>query len=134
MSTNYVVKGLPDGIIQRNIRDGMALRVVDNCLHTSKADIIIGNQTNYVLATPAVGSRIVIKGVSIIGEGNTGTIKILRENNGVCILPCYMSVRQTSSASSALNIILDIDEKVLVTTVSRGASDESFVGVSYIEV
>lgn len=38
MSTNYVVKGLPDGIIQRNIRDGMALRVVDNCLHTSKLE------------------------------------------------------------------------------------------------
>ena len=130
---DFVYKGIPSDVITRNSDDGYALSTTDGLINKSKSYLFTGDITTYTLITPATGNYIIIKGITIIGDGNTGTIKIFRSSNNQCILPCFMSSKNYATASTALNLVLNINESVYITTVSRGAV-ESFVGVSYKEM
>ena len=130
--SNYVYNGFPSTLIVHNSDMYNCVPAENGLLHKSTSIIFTGDKTSYEFIVPASGNRITIKGITIIGEGVSGVIKLTRSSNGLCILPCYMSSRNTETASGALNIKMGVDEKILITTTDRG-SNETFVGVSYIE-
>lgn len=134
MNRNYNSVGLNNSLVIYDSDFHDALAVQDNVLNRSKSYLFIGNVTDYEFLIPKSGCYIVVKGITIIGDGNTGNVKLFRELNDQCILPAYFSAQVKNSASSALNIILGVNEKLLVTSVGRGDTSESFIGVSYIEI
>ena len=96
--------------------------------------LIVGNVTGQTLVAPSAGHKLTIKGITILGNGNSGDVKLKRSSDDAVILPGYFSAQSRANTSAALNIKLGVDEFVYVDTDSRGASDETFVGVSYIEM
>jgi hypothetical protein len=126
--------GFPRSVISETTEGMNALGVETGFTNNSKPTLIIGNVLNQVLLAPSTGRKIILKGISILGNGNTGTVKVTRESNGEIILPGYFSAQGKPSTSPAFNFRLDTDEKVLVTCVDRQATDETFIGLSYIEV
>ena len=110
--------------------------ITDNGGSNSSLPLLItGNATNRVLVEPSPGNVLIIKGLTIIGSGNQGKVYVERENgNGETniLLPAYFSAQSRAGASSALNVILEVDEKLILNTEDRNG--ETFVGVSYVEV
>lgn len=96
--------------------------------------LIVGNVTGQSLVAPSAGHRLTIKGITLLGSGNQGDVKLKRSSDGTVILPGYFSAQSRANTSAALNIKLGIDEFVYVDTDSRGATDETFIGISYIEM
>jgi len=103
----------------------------------SKANEYTGGLTQRALITPPSGKRLDIKGVTLCSNGSGGTI-YLRRGNGVpsdpeintdVVLLLCVSVRNQSSASSNLNVLLDVDETLDLEI--DGVTKDSFVGVSY---
>lgn len=133
MPTGHVISGLPTIVLKKSFQDGTAVKVETNCINTSVSIEFSGDLTAYDIVVPSAGNRIVVKGMTIIGDGNVGTIKISRSINGATILPCYMGVRATQSASSALHLELLPDEKIQINTTQRG-DNETFVGITYTEI
>ena len=133
MNSNFVKKGMPDDIFMDNYKGEVAVKTEDT-LNQSSPTTIIGNVTSQQLLTPTNGDRIVVKAMIILAEGNTGTVKIERSSDGATILPCYVTVHNHASTSSALNLVLESGESISVTTEGRGATDESFIGISYLEI
>lgn len=130
---NEVMAGFPAGVLVKTV-SGEVLLVVDNGYQNeSKPALIIGNVANQVLVDPKPGAHLHIKGLTILGNGNSGDVKIKR-GDGTILLPAYFSAQNRAGTTSALNINLNTDEVVTVTTTGRGASDETFVGVSYLEL
>ena len=126
--------GIPDSVIGTNSDGQQALRILDNCMFKSVSVIVTGDVTEQEFVTHSNGNRIIVKGITIVGEGNTGEAKIFRSSNDQCILPVYFAVGARSSTSSALNIVLDIGEDLYITTTDRGSGNETFFGISYLEV
>lgn len=112
--------------------DKYAIATENGARNVSKPTTIVGNVTDLVLLAPAPGKHLIIKGITVVGDGNQGTVKIKRETGGVTILPVYFSAQNRAGTSGALNIELGVDERVLVTATDRGTS-ETFIGLSYVE-
>lgn len=135
MGTNGVYNGFPKGAMGQNWLGNQAIKVENNCLHTSTPFLFTGNVTEQVLvAPPTNGDRIIIKAMTVVCEGNTGEVKIYRELDDTLVLPVYVAVQNRGGVSSSLNLVLDPAEKLYVTTTGRGATDETFIGITYLEV
>ena len=122
-------------VSRTNIADRWSLITDNGGSNSSLPLLITGNVTNRVLVEPSPGNMLIIKGLTIIGEGNQGKVYIERENGtSECnvLLPAYFSAQSRAGASSALNIILDMNEKLILNTTDRNG--ETFVGVSYVEM
>lgn len=130
---DFVFKGLPSDLVSRTSDDGYGLITADGVLNKSKSYLFTGDITNYTLITPSVGNFLIIKGITIIGDGVSGAIKLFRSSNNQCILPCFMSSHNSASTSNSLNLRLNVNESLYISTTGRGAL-ESFVGVSYKEM
>ena len=129
----FVWNGVPNGSYVYNSEGEMAVKT-DDMLNRSLPTIITGDVTNQIILTPTSGRRLLIRAISIIAQGNTGTVKVKRSSDGAIILPTYVSAHNHASTSSALNLILGVDESVMVTTDGRGETDETFVGLSYMVI
>ena len=108
----------------------------DNGYANKSEPLIFTGDLTQALVTPAPGQRLDIKGITITGDGNTGTVFIKRQNgpaNKIVILPVWFSAQNRGGASGALNFTLDTDESIIVEATGRG-SNQTFVGVSYIEL
>ena len=99
-----------------------------SCLNTSVGVEVTGNQ-DIDFITPPAGLRVVVKGITIVAEGNSGDISIAT-SGGKVLLPLYVSNFSRAGTSSALNIVLDPEEVVKIVTTGRD-SNRSFVGVTY---
>lgn len=134
MGSSGVFKGLPNGVMSQNWLGSQAIKVENNCLHTSVPLLFTGNVTEQVLVAPTNGDRVVIKAMTVVCEGNTGTVKIYRELDDTLVLPVYVTVQGRGGTSSSLNLVLEPSEKLYVTTTGRGTNDETFIGVTYLEL
>lgn len=107
--------------------------IVDNSYsNTSTPKTVVGNVVQ-TLITGVAGLQIIVKGVTIAGEGDVGISTIERQNGTeLIILPLYQTKNANSHASQALNVVLDDGESVIIRTVGRGVAEETFFGVSYI--
>lgn len=128
-----VMRGFPDDLRRETANGGHFVPVDNGFSNDSKPAEIIGNVTGQVLVAPAAGRKLIIKGITIIGNGNQGEVKVKRAG-GITVLPAYFSAQNRAGTSGSLNLRLNVDEPLTVTTTGRGATDETFVGVSYIEL
>lgn len=102
---------------------------------TGKSIIIVGNAVNATFITPTSGKRLVVKGMFINGNGNSGTATIEGAVSGEIFIKSYFANNTSGIApSDTVNLVLGVDESVLLRTVARGATDETFFGVSVIEI
>lgn len=130
----FVHKGFPSSLEIIDARGYNAVAIAEGVLNRSIMKLFTGNLTDFEFLSPKTGNFLVIKGITITGDGNVGKIYLKRSGNGGSIIfPAYFSAQVKGSPSSATNFILDIDEKILISSSDRGTS-ESFVGLSYIEV
>lgn len=83
--------GIPDSVIGTNSDGQQVLRILDNCMFKSVSVIVTGDVTEQEFVTHSNGNRIIVKGITIVGEGNTGEAKIFRSSNDQCILPVYFA-------------------------------------------
>ena len=134
MGTNGVYNGFPKGAMGQNWLGNQAIKVENNCLHTSVPTLIVGNVTEQVLVAPTNGDRIIIKAMTVVCEGNTGEVRIYRELDDTLVLPVYVTVQARGATSSSLNLVLEPAEKLYVTTTDRGETNETFIGITYLEV
>lgn len=128
-----IYKGFPSDIHGHDSRGFPMIASEFGLANKSKSHTFLGNLTGYELLAPASVNFLVLKGLTMLGDGNTGTVKVLRGSNSVCILPLYMSAQVRSSPSSGFNLVLNVNEKVLITSTGRGDTSETFVGISYLE-
>lgn len=122
-----------DEAIESVKNDGSFVVVDTTFSNESKAIEVTGNVTQDLLpAKTGISYR--IKGITILGDGSGGDIRLYGTRGGVItlLLPLYMASSNRGATSSALNIKLDVNTKVYFTTTGRNAN-ASFVGVSYIE-
>lgn len=130
----FVHNGFPSSLEIIDARGYNAVGIAEGVLNRSIMKMFNGNLTDFEFLKPQSGNFIVIKGITITGEGNTGKVYLKRSRNGGSpIFPAYFTAQVKGSPSSATNFILDVDEKILITATDRGTS-ETFVGMSYIEV
>ena len=92
-----------------------------------------GNVSNMLLLRPDSGKRLLIKGMTIGGNGDIGVVKITRSSDDACILPYYFDNKTGGKTSANLNLILKPNERVLVTTKNR-ENFETFIGITYMEI
>ena len=132
MNKSYNSSGFPSKVILHDTRHFDSLSVENGAMHVSKALTYTGSQSGIVFLTPSTGKALCIKGITILGNGNTGIVKLLRSSNNNCIYPAYFTAQVKGSPSSAFNLVLLPNEYVILDLVDRGTS-ETFVGVTYIE-
>lgn len=125
--------GFPNEVIAHNADYKACVSVETDLINDSNSHLFTGDLTNYMLVTPPTEHKLYIKAITIVGDGVTGTVKVFRQTGNKCILPCYMSSKNSQSTSNRINLKLDINEGVYITTTSRGTS-ETFVGITYVDV
>lgn len=126
------IKGVPNDIITDRINGERYIKTEEGCGHISYGHEFIGDLSDFVMITPTPGHKIYIKGITILGDGVSGIVRLKRSSDGKTILPCYFSAHNHASTSSDLNFEILETESILIDTDSRG-SVYSFVGVSYLE-
>ena len=93
--------------------------------------MITGNVTNQILLTPPVGKRLVVQVLLLIGDGTGGDVYLYRSDEPtLTILPLWMSTSNRSSTSSELNMTLNVNETINITTTGRNAN-QTFIGIGY---
>lgn len=128
-----VYNGFPRGVIGSSINNGNYIETIDGLAFVSVPTEFVGNVTAQLLVEPSdPANYIIIKGITVIGEGNTGVVKIHDVANKN-YLATYFSVNPRGGTSNALNIVLPPGESIYVTSITRGGNDETFVGISYLE-
>jgi len=130
-STNFLHKGFPNSLIAHNYKYYDAVPVEDGMLHESKNKLFTGNLTDFEFIVPPTNMALAIKGLTITGDGNTGKVYLKRSSDGSVIFPAYFTAQVKGSPSSALNLVLNDNEKVLITATDRETA-ETFIGISYI--
>lgn len=126
--SEYVLKGYPEECVGDSTTGAYNKLATDRTKSLSRE--FVGDLSE-VFITPAVGNRLIIKGVTLHGNGNAGSVKLI---SGVrIILPLYFSNSSRVGTSGALNIELAVNETASILATGRGANT-TFVGVSYIEV
>lgn len=128
----FTVNGFPSDIIMHDKNFNSAIASENGALNISKVLTFNGDKTHELFLEPSSGNRLILKGISILGDGNSGNVSFVRGKDTTNIFKSYFSSQVKGAPSSAFNFILDIDEKVYLTTSSRGTS-ETFCGISYIE-
>ena len=123
-----VIQGYPSNLIG-NTPKGSFNRSASDATESESKEFT--GDLKEVFITPQSGNRLIIKGVTIIGDGNSGTIKLVSGDR--IILPLYLSNFSRSGTSGALNIELETDQSISILAEGRGTSI-SFAGVSYLEV
>ena len=69
-----------------------------------------------------------------IAQSDVFDILIKRSSDDSTVLPIYGIKTQSMTTSGSLNLKLDIDEYLYIDTDGAGASDETFIGLSYIQL
>jgi hypothetical protein len=113
---------------------GSAVPVDGTFNNISKAIEVTGDGTHTLIPAKA-NTQYWVKGITILGNGNSGEIRLLgtRESVSTLLLPLYMSAQNKGNTSGALNLKLDENTSITFTTTGR-STNKTFVGVSYIEV
>lgn len=132
MIKSYNHTGLPSNLIHYDCEYVGVISVEEGVNFKSVPIMIIGNATEQVLITPIEGCRLKLKAITLIGEGSVGEAKIHRSSDDAVILPTYFVNNKPSQTSSSFNMVLLPDEYIYITTTGRGATDETFVGITYI--
>lgn len=86
--------------------------------------------TNQVILSPPTGKRLRLQVLLICAKGNQGEVKLFRSSDTVTILPLDISTSNKTNTSNELNMLLNVDETVKVTTTGRG-SNWTFIGIGY---
>lgn len=119
---------------RKNLLDGYMLAVDDSAGFKSVPQTFTGNTASTTVLSPSVaGRRLAIKGITMSSQG-AGIIKLKRSSDDETILPIYGSNFLRNSTSSSLNIVLEPDETVYIVIENNNAGDETFIGLSYIEL
>lgn len=100
---------------------------------TSDSTTFIGEQTATTILTPDAGNKLVIKGITIT-QNEQFDVFLKRSSDDSIVLPLYGLKNSNTHASSSLNKELNIDEYLYIDTDGAGASDETFIGLSYIQL
>lgn len=130
----YLVKGMPNTTFGRTVLGKDFITTENGLFNKSVSTIITGDVTNQLFVSPQnTTSRIVIKGITVLGNGNQGEVFVKRTVGDKIILPTYFSAQNRAGTSSALNIVLEPQENIVITTTGRTTS-QSFIGVTYIEI
>ena len=131
--TDFIYSGLPEGVVYTGVDGEQFISNIPNLNNISKSFVYKTNITNQIVISPSsVEKQIEILGITLIGSGSSGTVK-LTKLNGDCVLPMYISVQARASASGSLNVKLPVGESLYITITSLQASTEVFVGVTYFE-
>lgn len=110
--------------------DREVLGVSDSCYYESIPNTFVGNVDQSVLQDADHNIR--IKGLTIVAQGNQGTVKIIRESDGECLLPLYVENFTRSTTSSNLNVPLNKGDTLKVVTEGRTTTSETFVGITFV--
>jgi hypothetical protein len=103
------------------------LTTEDGYYNISTPKTIVGNGTETLIEGVA-GKKIIIKGITILGDGNAGSVKIVAD--GVTYLPCYFSAQNKAGVSAQARIQIPENTDVEAVLVGRGTS-ETFIGITY---
>jgi len=133
LNDRYLVHGIPSNILLKDTRNFKCLAVEDGVIHITKLKEFVGDLTAFEFLSPSTGKSICIKGITITGDGNNGVARFIRSSDGSTIFPAFFSAQVRSAPSGAYNLVLLPNEKVLITTSSRGGTATTFMGVSYVE-
>src|SRR6056297_1813988 len=115
------------------VSNGEFLIVDNNYSNVSVPKTITGNTASTDIAVPSSGNKLTIKGITINGEGNTGTAKLKRSSDDETVLVVYFSNFNKQGVSASINLRLAEDEKIYAVLASRGETNETFIGITYIE-
>lgn len=110
----------------------MAMTVETNYRNKSVPNTIIGNGTVTVIDTNTENISSFLKAIVITGNGNQGRCDV--KINGVTVLPQYFTVQSRTATAGGLNLEVKSGDTLTIQTTDRGASSETFVGISYYEV
>ena len=113
---------------------GNAIPVDGTFNNLSKAIEVTGDGTHTLIPAKA-DTQYWIKGITILGEGNSGEVRLLgtKDGSATLLLPLYISAQNKGNTTGALNLKLDENTPITFTTTGR-STNKTFVGVSYIEV
>ena len=113
---------------------GRMLGVDPSANETGSSTIVIGNAVDTTYISPPSGKRLVVKGLFVNGNGNSGTATV-ESSTGTILIKSYFANNTSGVApSDTVNLVLDTDATIVLRTVGRGATDETFFGVSYIVI
>ena len=132
-NNGWVLGEIEQATIHSAKNDGVFVSVDTTFSNESKGIEVTGNVTQTILPAK-INTSYRIKGITILGDGSGGDIKLFGTIGGVItlLLPLYMAASNRGATSSALNLKLDTNTSVYFVTSGR-ATNASFVGVSYIE-
>lgn len=130
--SDFVYEGVPNGVIYS--KGFEAIKTLDHINHISKSFVFTGAVTNQVLLSPSTENHsLVIRGITLLAQGNSGVVKLLRESGNI-VLPMYVSNQNRTNTSGQLNVILEKGTDLLLTISGIQNGTEMFVGVTYFEI
>ena len=115
--------------VARQMNGNNVLVVEDGFYNQSLPTTVIGNATTEILEPCGDGMCMVVKAITITGDGNTGTAKVKVGNT--VVLPLYFTVQNKVMTSAGLRLKVEAGEAITVITESRGETNETFVGITY---
>lgn len=126
----YLVKGIPNTSFVRTI-DGDKISVIPNVYNVSDSEVFSTNVVDFDFATPEEDTFIIIKGISVYGEGNSGTVEI--KSSGEVVSKMTFTSSDKRFILDNINYKLEDNANISVTITGR-SSVETFVGITYINV
>lgn len=114
--------------VSEKINGDVVLAVEDGYYNKSEILEVTGDGTFEILPTCEDGACRVVKGITITGEGNTGTAKVMDDGN--LLFLNYFSVNSRTNTISQYRRIIE-DDSVVVVTEGRGENHKTFVVVTY---
>lgn len=105
----------------------MAVQIQTN--ETGKATELTGDQTVNGFIDPSPNEYLIVKGMLIGGQGNTGECRI-ETSEGRLLLVLYNSIQNQIAPAGRTHIDLNPGESIKLLTTGRGPGDKTFFGVS----
>lgn len=105
----------------------MSTSIVTN--ETGKSVEVTGNATVTDFITPNAKETLIVKGMLLHGEGNTGTTSLVT-STGRLLLKLYHSNQSAVSPQGRTNIRLSAGETIGYVVEGRNAGNRTFIGIS----
>jgi hypothetical protein len=101
--------------------------------YTSTPFTFTGDFENVVLVKPHRNNRLVIKNMTIFGDGSSGIVKVTRNSDGATVLPYYVGTKVGGRTPDTLNLVLGSGESLNASAKHRMGA-ETFIGITYLEL
>ena len=115
--------------VEQSLNGNKAIATEDGYFNQTKPNMFIGNGVKEIIEPCGDGICRVIKSISIVVEGNSGTVKL--KVNDTVLLPLYVNNATRAKTAMGFRYTVKAGETVTAVLEGRGEAVETFIAITY---